>query len=815
LNKNGEILMDFDDIITEGGDFALDSEIFEGDLLYSEAILPDNLYLIPIRYRPIFPGIVTPLIISHGRFTKVIDKVLNDSRTIGLVLIRDDDKGEIDFNDIYNFGTAARILKKINLPDGGINVLINSVKRFKIRKEIESKKNLIAEVEYLSDVIDKRDKIEIKAYTREVLSKLKILSENNPLFTEEMKLTMLNVEEPGKIADFVTSILSLEKKEYQEVLETIEVKERLIKVLHLLHKEMEVMEVQKKIQHQINDKIDKQQREFFLREQLKAIKTELGMDEDERASEAREMRKKLEELCLEGEVREKITEEIDRFVFMDPASSEYSVTKTYIDTVLSLPWNSLSIDSIDIEKAEKILNRDHYGLEDVKRIILEFIAIKKMKPDAHGSIICLVGPPGVGKTSLGKSIAAALNRKFFRISLGGMRDEAEIKGHRRTYIGAMPGKIIQGIKITKSRNPVFMLDEIDKIGQSFQGDPASALLEVLDPEQNVEFRDHYLDLPFNLRDVLFITTANTLDTIPQVLADRMEIIRLSGYIAMEKYEIARKYLLPKQLRMHGLPKDAVKIDREGYMAIINGWAREAGVRNLERNIEKICRKTATLIAKNKSVPSGFLTKEDIREYLGTEIYHEDEKPVIKKPGIAIGLAWTSLGGVVLTIESIAVKTKSGSGLKLTGQLGEVMSESANIAYTFINHLLQDNDEARKIFEESLIHLHVPEGATPKDGPSAGITMAISIYSIATGLLARDDLAMTGELTLSGRVLPVGGIKEKVIAAKRASLRQVILPLANKKDLDDIPQYIKKGLTFHLVDDILEVLRISFGKNFQR
>lgn len=807
-------MMDIDDIMNDGSDFTIDADLLEGDLISLDHVLPEQLYLIPIRYRPIFPGIVTPLIISHGRFTKIIDRVLNESRTIGLVLIKDDDKGEINFEDLYTYGTAARILKKINLPDGGINVLINSVKRFRIKDVIEKKKNLLAEVEYLDDVVDKKAKMEIKAYTREVLSQLKLLSDNNPLFTEEMKLTMLNVEEPGKIADFVTSLLNIEKHEYQDVLETINVRSRLGKVLHLLHKEMEVVDVQKKIQHQIGEKIDKQQKEFFLREQLKAIKIELGLEEDEKSAEVKEMRKKLEELKLKGEVHDKIIEELDRFTFMDPSSSEYSVAKNYIDTVLSLPWNKATTDSIDLDKAEKILNRDHYGLEDVKKRILEFIALRKIKPDARGSIICLVGPPGVGKTSLGKSIASALNRKFFRISLGGMRDEAEIKGHRKTYIGAMPGKIIQGLKISKTNNPVFMLDEIDKMGQSFQGDPASALLEVLDPEQNVEFRDYYLDLPFDLSDVLFITTANTLDTIPQVLADRMEVIRLSGYIAMEKYEIARKYLLPKQLKMHGLGKNSVKIEKNGYLNIISGWAREAGVRNLERNIEKICRKTATLVAREKPIPDKPLTDEQIREYLGIEIYQEEEKLLINKPGIVTGLAWTSLGGVTLTIESIAVKSKSGPGLKLTGQLGEVMTESANIAYTYINHLLNDDENARNIFDNYLIHLHVPAGATPKDGPSAGITMASSIYSMITGIMARNDIAMTGELTLSGKVLPIGGLKEKVIAAKRVNIKHIIIPVDNRKDLEDIPEYVKKGLTFHPVSDIIEVLEICFKKKKQ-
>ncbi len=807
--------MDIDDIMSDGGDFTIDADVLEGDLVSIDQVLPDQLYLIPIRYRAIFPGIVTPLIISQGRFSKVIDRVLNESRTIGLVLIQDDEKGEIGFDDLYTYGTAARILKKINLPDGGVNVLINSVKRFRIKKSVKNKKFLLADVEYLDDIIERKDRMEIKALTREVLGQLKLISENNPLFTEEMKLTMLNVEEPGKIADFVTSILNIEKDEYQEVLEKLEVKDRLGMVLHLLHKEMEVIDVQKKIQNQISDKIDKQQREFFLREQLKAIKQELGIDEDERSVEIREMRRRLEELELKGEVKEKVEEEIERFLYMEPASSEHSVTKNYIDTILALPWNTATDDSIDLAKAEKILNRDHYGLEDVKKRILEFIALRKIKPDARGSIICLVGPPGVGKTSLGKSIAKSLNRNFFRVTLGGMRDEAEIKGHRRTYIGAMPGKIIQGMKISKSRNPVFMLDEIDKMGQSFQGDPASALLEVLDPEQNNEFRDYYLDVPFDLSDVLFITTANTMDTIPPVLADRMEVIRLSGYIAMEKYEIARRYLLPKQLKLHGLAKGSVKIEKKGYLSIINGWAREAGVRNLERNIEKICRKTATILAREEKIPVDPLDFEKIREYLGTEIFPEDEIPAIDKPGIVTGLAWTSMGGVTLTVESIAVKGRSASGLKLTGQLGEVMSESANIAYTYVNHMLQDDEHAREIFDKYLVHLHVPAGATPKDGPSAGVTMATSIYSLITGRITRNDLAMTGELTLAGRVLPVGGIKEKVIAAKMVNVKHIIIPAENRKDLDDIPDYIKKGLTFHPVSDIIEVIDIAFSKNIKK
>ena len=801
--------MNIDDMFEEN-EMQIDTDILESDLISIDQVLPGQLHIIPIRFRPIFPGIVTPLIISQGRFSEAIDKVLNNTRAIGLVLLKDDDAEEIQISDLYSYGTAAKILKKINLPDGGVNVLINSIKRFKIVEKISEKPYLIAKVEYLEDETIKRN-IEVKALTRAVLSQLKMLSENNPLFTEEMKLTMVNVEEPGKIADFVTSILNIEKGEYQDVLETITIKKRLEKVLRLLQKEMEVLAVQKKIQNQINEKIDKQQREFFLREQLKAIRQELGLDEDEKSREVTEMKRKIDLLELRGEVKEKVEDEVNKLALMDSSSSEYIITRNYVETVLSLPWNIRTPDSSDLNRSEKILNRDHYALEDVKKRILEFLAVRRLKPDARGSIICLVGPPGVGKTSLGKSIARALNKKFFRMSLGGMRDEAEIKGHRRTYVGAMPGKIIQGIKICKSNNPVVMLDEIDKLGQSFQGDPASALLEVLDPEQNVEFRDHYLDVPFNLSDVFFITTANTLDTIPQVLVDRMEIIRLSGYITEEKFQIARRYLLPKQLERHGLDKDAIKIDKTGFLLIINGWAREAGVRNLERQIERICRKTATLVSKGKKPPKDNLKEEVIKDYLGPEIFTDEELMQINRPGLVIGLAWTSLGGATLMIESIDIDNQKGGALKLTGQLGDVMSESANIAYSYMQHYFSGDEEVRKMLQTRLVHIHVPAGATPKDGPSAGITMASSLYSLVTGLFVKKALAMTGEITLTGRVLPVGGIKEKVIAAKRAHLRDIILPEENRKDLADIPDYIKKGIKFHLVKDMKDVIAVAFNK----
>lgn len=791
---------------------AIDPDNLEKELVSIDQVLPHQLYIIPIRYRPIFPGIITPLIISKGRFAESIDQVLNNTRAIGLVLLKDDEVDDITSRNIHKIGTGAKILKKIKLPDGGVNVLINSLKRFRITKIIQEKPHIIANVEYLEDKQPGRGKQnELKALTRSVLSQLKMLSENNPLFTEEMKLTMVNVDEPGKIADFVSSILNLEKEEYQKILETIDIVDRLHLVLQMLQKELEVIEIQKKIQNQINDKIDKQQREFFLREQLKVIKQELGMDADERSREISEMEEQIDELDVPEEVMSKLEEELEKLRLMEPNSSEYTVTRNYLDTLLSLPWNEKSVDDIDIDKASRILNKDHFGLEDVKERILEFLAVRKLKPDASGSIICLVGPPGVGKTSLGKSVARALNREFFRMSLGGMRDEAEIKGHRRTYIGAMPGKIMQGLKITQTNNPVFMLDEIDKLGQSYQGDPASALLEVLDPEQNSSFRDHYLDVPFDLSDVLFITTANTLDTIPRVLLDRMEVIRLSGYISEEKYEIAKRYLLPKQIKKHGLEKADIKMDKKGFLYVIQSYARESGVRNLERNIEKLCRKTATLKAREEKLPAEALTEEEIRKYLGPERFSDEEMFKIDRPGLINGLAWTSMGGAILVIEAIGIRQQKGNGLKITGQLGDVMSESANIAFSYVRRLISDNEKYTKFFNEHLLHLHVPAGATPKDGPSAGITMASALYSLVTDTKAKDSFAMTGELTLTGKVFPIGGLKEKLIAAKRAGIKSIIYPKMNEKDLQEVPSHVTRGLKFYPVNEFSEVLAILFPK----
>jgi ATP-dependent Lon protease len=636
---------------------------------------------------------------------------------------------------------------------------------------------------------------------------MKQVAENNPLFSEEMRLSMFNIDHPGKIADFITSILNIDRAEQQRILEMNDVQARMEHVLIFIKKEQELLKIQKKIQEQLGEKISKSQREYFLKEELKAIKAELGMAVDSKSSEYQRFKDAVEKLAFEGEVKEQVEQELEKFSLMEPSSPEFTVTRNYLETIVALPWNTESQESIDVDKALAILNEDHYGLDDVKQRIVEYLAVRRLKNDSKGSIICLVGPPGVGKTSVGKSIARALGRKFFRFSVGGMRDEAEIKGHRRTYIGAMPGKIIQGLKIVKTKNPVYMIDEIDKLGASYQGDPSSALLEVLDPEQNVAFRDYYLDLPFDISHILFVTTANTLDSIPAPLLDRMEVIRLSGYIDAEKVAIAKKYLIPRSLEKAGLPRGGVKYDAGSLVAIADGYAREAGLRNFEKALDRIHRKVArATLAKEVKLPLSLKTPSLV-EYLGKPVFLDEEMAEITKPGMATGLAWTQLGGAVLTIEAIANPGKE--GFKLTGKLGEVMQESASIAYSYVRHISAEHGVDPDFWEKHLIHLHVPAGATPKDGPSAGITLASALLSLATSRKLKKSLAMTGELSLVGRVLPIGGLKEKVIAARRNRIKRVIFPQGNERDLDEIPAHVREGLTFQPVSTMEEVIELIF------
>ena len=777
------------------------------ELIPIDQILPGKLPVITLIGKPIFPGIFTPIMVGKEPDIQLVEQAISADGMIGLVLQKDD-SDEPSSDNLFHVGTAAKIIKKINLPDGGINIFISTFKRFKIKKFISKEPPIITAVSYLDD--ENYDNDEVKALTRALISEMKQLSENNPLFSEEMRLNMINIDNPGKIADFITSILNIEKKDQQDILETLDVRERMEKVLIHIKREKELFRIQKKVHAEINEKIEKSQREYFLREELKAIKQELGMAPDARSSDYQRFREKIDSFQFEGEIKEIVEQELEKFNLMEPSSSEYMVTRNWLDLVCSLPWNTSITADFDIKHAKKVLEEDHYGLQDVKDRIIEYLAVRKLKKDTRGTILCLVGPPGVGKTSIGRSVARALGKQFFRFSVGGMRDEAEIKGHRRTYVGALPGKIIQGLKIAKSRDPVFMIDEIDKMGISYQGDPSSALLEVLDPEQNFSFRDHYLDLPFDISNIFFIVTANTLDTIPRPLLDRMEVIQLPGYVDVEKIEIARHFLIPRSLERNGLGKNQVKYTRGALLAIIDGYAREAGVRNLEKSLDKIHRKIAkSIVIENRQEEEFKIDKHAVEKYLGKPIFRDEELKRASKPGMAIGLAWTSLGGDTLLIEAVANPGKE--GFKLTGQMGPVMQESAGIAYTYVRNIAaQKYGIQAEFFESRQIHLHIPEGATPKDGPSAGITMATALLSLVINKRIRDRLAMTGELSLTGQVLPVGGLREKTVAAKRNKIREIIIPAANEKDLDEIPEHVKKGLVFHPVSRMEEVIEIVFG-----
>ena len=804
---------------------AKDNNSNENSIISADQLLPNKLTLIPLAGRPIFPGIFTPLMINSADDVKVVEEAYEKEGFIGIVMLKNDAETPT-LTDLHQVGTAARIIKKVNLPDGGINIFISTVKRFKIRKVLHNAAPMAAAVEYLED--EEADTFEVKALTRALISEMKEVSENNPLFSEEMRLNMVNIDNPGKIADFIASILNVDKDEQQKILETVNVRQRMEQVLVFIKKEQELLRVQKKIQNEPNDRIEKNQREYFLREEMKSIQEELGETPDGNETDYQKFKKKIEELAFEGEIKETVDSELSKLSMMDPNSSEWLVTRNYLELITQLPWKVPAVDDYDLTRAKKILEDDHFGLDDVKKRIIEYLAVRKMKKDAKGSILLLVGPPGVGKTSVGRSIANAMNKPFYRFSVGGMRDEAEIKGHRRTYIGAMPGKIIQGLKITKSSTPVFLIDEVDKMGSSHNGDPASALLEVLDPEQNVSFRDTYLDLPFDISNVFFILTANTLDTVPDPLLDRAEIIHLSGYIDQEKLEIAKKYLIPKNLAKNGLSKNQVKYTKAALLEIAEEYARESGVRNYEKCLDKIHRKIVTEMifgaektARKSPVvsirPDGHSTTgnsvtidaPDLYKYLGKPVFDESQIKVAAVPGTAIGLAWTSMGGDTLLIEATSFAGKT--GLVLTGQMGDVMKESSQIAFDWARKfVLERGDKDAKWFEENIVHLHIPEGATPKDGPSAGITMATTFVSLLLGKKIKPHLAMTGELSLTGQVLPIGGLREKTVAAKRNKIKTIIIPKANERDLEDIPDHVKQGIKFIPVSDVHEVLEIALG-----
>ncbi|MBP5251692.1 MAG: endopeptidase La [Treponema sp.] len=782
----------------------------------AELKMPDKLCILPLGGLPIFPGIFTPFMVNNNDDIKVIEEASKGEGYIGFVLLKEDKKNP-GAMDLYSIGTAARIIKKINLPDGGINLFVSTISRFKIKKVISQTSPIICAVEYLKETGS--NTFEVKALTRALISEMREISESNVLISEEMRMNLGSIENPGKIADFITSILNIEKSEQQKILETLDVRKRMEKVLVFIKREQEIIRVQKKIQTEINDRVEKSQREYFLREELKSIQEELGIAGDGKSSDYQKFSKKIEEFKFEGEIKETLDAELSKFQLLDPHDPEYNSSRNFLELVCSLPWNDEPLEDYSLTSAKKILDEDHYGLDDVKKRIMEYLAVRRLKDDRKGAVLILVGPPGTGKTSVGRSIAHCMNKKFYRFSVGGEHDEAKIKGFRRTYIGSMPGQIIQGLKITKSKSPVFMIDEVDKMNASAQGDPSAALLEVLDPEQNSSFRDTYLDLPFDLSSVFFILTANTLDTIPRPLLDRAEIIELHGYIDQEKISIAKKYLLPKTLKKNGLKKTQVKFTQNAFVSIATEYAREAGVRNFEKLLDKIVRKivyeTETGVSEKKDVKALFEKKaftvdeSDVKKYLGLPYF--DESRIIKAsvPGTAVGLAWTSMGGDTLLLEAMSFESSKG-GLVLTGQMGDVMKESAQIAFDYVKSAaISGGIKTSEWFEKNTVHLHIPEGATPKDGPSAGITMATAFMSLLKKKIIKTHLAMTGELSLTGQVLPIGGLREKTVAAKRNGIKTILIPKANEKDLEEIPEIVKKGIRFIPVTDVKEVLKTVF------
>mgnify|MGYP000620844594 CR=1 FL=1 len=760
------------------------------DLVTVSDTLPANLPLVPTPHSTLFPGMVIPLILPEGKLTKTIEFVMKGQGVLGIVLPKESKKGEEDL-PFHTYGVAAKILKKVNLPDNQISVLVTGVERFRIKSVISESPYQIAAVEYLYEETEKN--IEVEALLRTSLQQFKTISKDNPLISEEVKVALVNIDGPGKLADFMASVLVRDVKDYQDFLSLKKVKSRLQTLLILLKKELDVQSVQKKIVEEVNQRIGSAQREFYLQEQLKEIQKELGRGDAHRKKIQDKFKERLKEKVLTKGVQERLDEEFEKVSNLHEQSAEYSVAINYLDWATSLPWGIRTQDNLNLKHAQSVLDKDHHGLKDVKERILEFLAVQKLKANNQGSILCLVGPPGTGKTSLGKSIARTLGRKFFRVSVGGMRDESEIKGHRRTYVGSMPGKIIQGLKRVGTQNPVFLIDEIDKMGHySHHGDPASSMLELLDPEQNQEFMDNYLDLPFDCSEIFFITTANSLDSIPGPLLDRMEVIFLHGYTDHEKIQIAKQYLIPKQLRKNAISREYFKMTDQALKLLIELYAREAGVRNLEKKIARICRKIALKVALGKTQQVVISDEKSLEKYLGVPIFSPETEPDRTTSGVATGLAWTSFGGEVLYIESRSVLGRA--GFTLTGQLGDVMQESATIAYTFMRDFIQKKAKLDKnFFDKRSFHLHVPSGATPKDGPSAGVTMAASLYSLIMDKPLNPEVAMTGELSLTGKVLPVGGIKEKLLAAKRSHLKTVLIPKANEKNLREIEKDVMKGL----------------------
>ncbi len=819
-----EIDVDLEDSILE----SLGPEIPHGK--QNNVTFPETVYIFPVARRPFFPGMAAPVMIEPGPFYEVLKVIAkSENKFIGLVLTKKEetDTHTAAFNDLHKVGVLARILRIIPMEQGGAQVILSMEKRMKIEQPIKGGKHLLAKVSYHNDEVTLSK--ELKAYAISIISTIKELLKLNPLFKEELQIFLSHSDftEPGKLADFAVALTTASREELQEVLEAYDIPTRIDRALVLLKKELDLSRLQNSINQKIEVTINKSQKEFYLREQLKTIKKELGIEKDEKTSDREKFEGRLKTRVVPDEIRKVINEELEKHASLEPQSPEYALSRNYLDWLTILPWGIKSQDIHNLKEAEQILEKDHYGLEDLKQRILEFIGVAKLSGSLKGSIICLAGPPGVGKTSIGKSIARALNRKFFRFSVGGMRDEAEIKGHRRTYIGSMPGKIIQALKYCQTSNPVIMLDEVDKLVSSYHGDPASALLEVLDPEQNVEFLDHYLDVRFNLSDVLFIVTANVLDSIPEPLLDRMDVLRLSGYIMEEKLEIAKRYLIPKHKKEMGIKPGEVEFTKDGLRHLINGYARESGVRTLENNIKKILRKIALQfvkrqetknhsknhskkLAKAKVLKSSKVTihPKDLKQYLGKPLFHTDRFYEKTPTGVCTGLAWTSMGGTTLYVEAIKVPGEK-TEMKLTGQAGQVMKESSEIAWSYLHGNIHKYAPGFPFFEKGQVHIHIPEGATPKDGPSAGVTMVTAILSLLMNKPVLSDLGMTGELTLTGRVLPIGGVKEKLVAAKRSGLKTLIFPKDNTRDIDELAAHIKRGITIHFVEHYDEVFKIAF------
>jgi ATP-dependent Lon protease len=774
---------------------------------FSAENIPEVLSILPLYDTVLFPKMVLPLVVFQDESVRLIDEAMNKDRIIGLIASKKPGKDIVEGivdpeRDLYKVGTSGLILKMAKTEDNKAQLLVQGLGRFKVKDFVDKKPYIKARTEYVEDT-EKKDK-ETEALMSNIIGLFTRVVELSPVIPQEMGAMSRSIQEPGILADMVASIINLTNEERQAILEIDDVKKRLKEITKLVNHQLEILELGNKIQSQVKGDIDQSQREYYLRQQLKAIKEELG-EKDEAAVEIEEYRTKIKDKKLPEEIAKEAERELNRLSRMHPSSAEYTVASTYLDWLTILPWHDSTEDNLDIKKAQKTLDEDHFGLEKPKKRIIEYLAVRKLKPESKGPILCFVGPPGTGKTSLGRSIARALGRRFVRISLGGVRDEAEIRGHRRTYVGALPGRIIQEIRRAGSNNPVFMLDEIDKVGSDFRGDPSSALLEVLDPEQNFSFADHYLDVPFDLTKVMFITTANILDTIPPALRDRMEVLELLGYTLDEKLNIANRYLIPRQREAHGLNARQISFTNGALKQIVSGYTREAGLRNLEREIASVCRGVATKIAGGDEKKVSITVKE-ISSYLGPVKYVSEVSERIITPGVAMGLAWTQAGGELLFIEATAMKGKK--HLNLTGQLGDVMKESATAALSFIRSNAASLHIDEDIFEKKDIHIHVPAGAIPKDGPSAGVTMLTALVSLFTNKTIRKNLAMTGEITLRGQVLPVGGIKEKVLAAHRAGIKTVILPKWNEKDLEDIPQKVQKEITFHFVDRMQDVLKIA-------